>query len=497
MTKFRNLLRTPQAALFVLALAAYAYFYQAGGWNQNSRFDLTRSIVEDHSLIIDRIHRNTGDEAKRDNHFYCDKAPGVSLFAVPVWEVVYHAAGAPKSPTPRLLAIGAWSSTVIVVGIPSAIAVAMLFSLLLRLGLTSRRAAGVAVVWCIGTLAWPYATLMYGHQLIAALLMIAFAMLAEVAPGQASWRRLIGVGALLGTAVVVEYPAALIVAVLAVYALRAANWRRVLIGLALGGLLPALLLGAYHAAAFGSPMTLPYTFSTQKHRHLGWFMGLGKPEPFVIWSILGSSYRGLFYSSPELLLMFPGAVRWWRRGETSLVIACVAIALLFLWLNASLVDWQGGWAMGPRYLIPAIPFMVLLAAGMLLPTNVASTWKLKLGWLLGVVAVIGSAFAMLVGTAVKPEVPSAIMKPFQEYLLPHFYDGQLGISTQSIDMITNPDNGPHQAWNLGNALGFEGLSSLVPLMVAFAVCFLWLMLSTRVQAAARSKPSTKSTRARR
>ena len=493
MTRLLKLLRTPQAALFVLALVAYAYFYQAGGWNQNSRFDLTRSIVEDHSLIIDRIHRNTGDEAKRDNHFYCDKAPGVSLFAVPVWEVLYKAAGSPSAPSPRLLAIGAWSSTVIVVGIPSAIAVAMLFSLLLRLGLSSRRAAVVAVIWCLGTLAWPYATLMYGHQLIAALLMIAFVLLAEVAPGQASWRRLIGVGALLGIAVVVEYPAALIVAVLAVYALRAAPLRRVLPALALGGLAPAILLGAYHAAAFGSPTTLPYTFSTQKHRHLGWFMGLGKPEPFVIWSILGSSYRGLFYSAPHLLLMFPGAVRWWRRGEKSLVIACVSIFFLFLWLNASLVDWQGGWAMGPRYLVPAIPFMVLLAAGMLLPTTIVSSWKLKLAWAIGIVAAGASAFAMLVGTAVKPEVPTAIAKPFQQYLLPHFYDGQLGISTQGIDMISNPDNAPHQAWNLGNALGFEGLSSLLPLLIAIGVCALWLWLTTRMRSSA---PST-STRTRR
>jgi hypothetical protein len=32
-------MRRPELALFALVLGAYAYFYQAGGWNQNSRFD--------------------------------------------------------------------------------------------------------------------------------------------------------------------------------------------------------------------------------------------------------------------------------------------------------------------------------------------------------------------------------------------------------------------------------------------------------------------------
>src|SRR5262245_56197948 len=36
----------PEVALFMLVLGAYGYFYQAGGWNQNSRFDLTRALVE-------------------------------------------------------------------------------------------------------------------------------------------------------------------------------------------------------------------------------------------------------------------------------------------------------------------------------------------------------------------------------------------------------------------------------------------------------------------
>ncbi len=79
------LLRDPRWALFVLVFGVYAYFYQGGGWNQNSRFDLTRAIVEQGTACIDAYEFNTGDKARVEGRYYCDKAPGVSFLAVPVY----------------------------------------------------------------------------------------------------------------------------------------------------------------------------------------------------------------------------------------------------------------------------------------------------------------------------------------------------------------------------------------------------------------------------
>src|ERR1700733_16049725 len=76
MTRLARLWRRPETALFALGFGVYGLFYQAGGWNQNSRFDLTRALVEDHSVFIDRFANNTGDTARAD-HFFCDKAPGI------------------------------------------------------------------------------------------------------------------------------------------------------------------------------------------------------------------------------------------------------------------------------------------------------------------------------------------------------------------------------------------------------------------------------------
>src|SRR4029077_17069722 len=59
------------------------YFYEGGGWNQNSRFDLLRAIVERHTLQIDAYHENTQDKAHFNGHYYSDKAPGLVFLALP------------------------------------------------------------------------------------------------------------------------------------------------------------------------------------------------------------------------------------------------------------------------------------------------------------------------------------------------------------------------------------------------------------------------------
>ena len=55
--------RGSRRLLFVLLFASYAYFYQAGGWNQNSRFDLIRAITNEHTHNIDPFKLSTGDKA--------------------------------------------------------------------------------------------------------------------------------------------------------------------------------------------------------------------------------------------------------------------------------------------------------------------------------------------------------------------------------------------------------------------------------------------------
>src|SRR5260370_11539675 len=69
--------------LGVVTFLSFIFFYEGGGWNQNSRFDLLRAIVEQHTLRIDDYHENTQDKAHFQGHYYSDKAPGLVFLAVP------------------------------------------------------------------------------------------------------------------------------------------------------------------------------------------------------------------------------------------------------------------------------------------------------------------------------------------------------------------------------------------------------------------------------
>src|SRR5437588_2781586 len=82
-TMFGHMWRQSALALFLLCFGTYAWFYQGGGWNQNSRFDLTRAIVERGTVRIDGYEQNTGDTSFSGGHYYCDKAPGVSFLCAP------------------------------------------------------------------------------------------------------------------------------------------------------------------------------------------------------------------------------------------------------------------------------------------------------------------------------------------------------------------------------------------------------------------------------
>ena len=54
-------------------------------FNTESHLYVTYSIVDHHTLNIDAYHRSLGDESYWHGHYYSDKAPGLSLLAVPVY----------------------------------------------------------------------------------------------------------------------------------------------------------------------------------------------------------------------------------------------------------------------------------------------------------------------------------------------------------------------------------------------------------------------------
>ena len=115
--------------LAIVLMASYAYFYEGGGWNQNTRFDLVRAIVERHTVQIDAYHDNTGDQAHAGGHYYADKAPGASLTAVPPVLIVRAVLGALHVDVASDRTIGALSyvATLAAAAVPATIAAVAVF----------------------------------------------------------------------------------------------------------------------------------------------------------------------------------------------------------------------------------------------------------------------------------------------------------------------------------------------------------------------------------
>jgi hypothetical protein len=157
-----------------------------------------------------------------------------------------------------------------------------------------------------------------------------------------------------------------------------------------------------------------------------------------------------------------------RRREA---IVALAVFVYFWLLQSGHATWHGGWALGPRHMIPAIPFLGL---GLLIALG---SWPRACA--LGGIVSIG---LMLAATAVGPEVPEDVANPYSERILPNFLAGKLSIGEQSFDEIlparldpSKPDFG--DAFLAGEALGLPGLLALLPTLAACAALWPWRLRS--------------------
>ena len=470
------------------SLFSFLYFYEGGGWNQNSRFDLLRAIVEEHTLRIDDYHENTQDKAHFQGHYYSDKAPGLVFLAVPVAMAARPAlrvAGVdPGSPRGELALSYAVSTCA--VALPTAMAVVCLFFLGLRFGGSIAGAAFGAATMGLGTPMWAYASLFWAHALGAACLIFAFAAALKIrdssgARADSLWALAAGLAA--GWATVTEYPAAPASAMLALLAVsqawprgKAARWR-VMAGVSLGTAVCLVVLLWYLHAAFGSFRPSysyydPNSFAFMQQR--GYF-GLTYPHPDRLLKLLFGCSRGLFFSSPVALAAPVGL--WWLWKEKlhrAAALTAAAITLYYFLFNASFYWWKAGLCFGPRYAGACIP---LLCVGM------AVTWRrARPGWrqvLIGLA--LCSVFLALVVISTSSQLSMQDNCPIAHSSWPAFWSGQMALNHDSMLTIGEAGSGGrYRAFNLGQLMGLQGLASLIPLIALWGVAgVLWWRMHRR------------------
>lgn len=512
--RIRRWLRRHRVELLLCTLlwTTYSYFYQATGDNEAARLDQLRAVVEDHTLKINRYWWNTADVIHyppENGSVYPNKAPGTTFLLAPGYAVVAAALspleglGVPEWLYWHLLI---YLLTIFTISFFCAFSGALMYRVLAQLtGDRTASVLAVIAVW-LGTLLFPFATLFFSHALTAALLVFAFYILfrlrqSDGTPNLARLARACAAGLFLSSSITSEYPAALAAGVMSLYAgwifwrwkisLRA---RLVFagvfgLGLAIGG----GLLVSYNCLAFGKPFYIPYEsyahsgtsfYSTYSRGWLGmhwsgvWHF-LEALDAIMFFPPIGLLYLKLegwwiYACNPVLWLSIPGLVFILRkrpsRPEGLLVLGMTIAYLLFLAsYGSSIYDWSGADYLGPRHLVPLLPFLAL-------PICFAGP---RMSWffypLLGL-----SIFYMLLGTAVEPRVPFPFESPARDLLLPDYLHGKLAQNAHHLF-----DSGDHlitrdsTAFNLAKLAGVPGRAQLLPLMVWWTLLGGALIRATR------------------
>lgn len=325
------------------------------GAQDTSRLALTESIVLRGKTDIDPYWKLTIDRAFANGHWYSDKAPAVSLLAVPVVEGIRVADAIFPHPHSSPVWTRAWSLWTIraLVGGIAFLGLTLLVGRTAE-GFVARAGAPAAVTFGLGTMAGSLGPTVFGHLQDALALFGAF-ILGTRARRPRDW---LWVGLAAGTGVLFEYPAGLAALVLVAYAAaRSGRWAA--LATVAGGVPAALVLGAYDWLSFGAPWRLSYrytsnVFTPDQKQNL---FGVGFPTGHGIWTLLLDGH-GLLLVSPVILAASAGLVPYWRRSRLEAATAA-AIVAIFLFSTAGYFLPNGGLSPGPRFAAAALPFLFL------------------------------------------------------------------------------------------------------------------------------------------
>lgn len=374
-TALRDRLRRRGGWLLLLWLgvalgSAFPYFEATRNANERPRLLQGMALVDEDSWAIDGPAArglDPGPDVARsavDGRLYPNKPPATSLVAAAAYRL---ARALPADDAPLTLRTYTWWARILGGLLPTVLLCAWLLRRFApRVGMAP--AAGAVLLYALGTPANAHAHLLYGHQLAAALLAVGTGLLIDATAARHPSRPRAALGGLLaGSAVAVEYGAvfaALPLGVLLLARLRRPGGAAVLLPGLLGALLPVALLGAYHHAVFGSPWSTGYHHVTNAEfaaKHGEGLLGLGLPRWEAFHTHVLSADGGLLWWAPPVVLALYGLVQLSLQPEPEpeRTEARVHLGLLLLYvLVVSSLSFDGGWRVGPRYLVVVLPSLV-------------------------------------------------------------------------------------------------------------------------------------------
>jgi hypothetical protein len=462
-------------------LLCFLYFLpRPGEAAQDSRLDTVLAIVNHGTPRVDQYRWNAlPDIIPYRGHYYAAKAPGQALVAVPVFaaykgvlSLAGDGADAEKIGVGRAFHrlyfqfyMSQFLASMYTVAIP-AVAFLLLFFWFLGYFSSSFRSR-LILTFALGlaTDYFSYAQLFYPHVSTAALLFGSFMLLymagrgeegepprskLEKRPALCSFLA----GLCLGGALLFDHTAAVPGVAIGAYALIRVPWR--MWGPLALGVLPALLvIAGYNLIAYHNIAITGY--STRESGIGGSSVGSSGRTiyPAAFWGLTFSPYRGLFFMSPFLLLAVPGFVYWAKRGGREWLVALGASLLLFAFIS-TIYFWHGGAAVGPRYLVPVMPFIALPVIFVLDRVKAPS---LRIGIY---ILILASALNVWLQTIAAKGYPlQSVTNPLFDVAIPDIRHGNVALSLGSI--LLAPFTGIYSDWTV--------LPLLVMLLLWTWLCF--------------------------
>src|ERR1041385_60663 len=207
------------ALLALLVLPVFPHFLSP---NEFTRWAAAAAIVDDHTLAVNRFLPLLGEQfedlSQVGGRIYSNKAPGLAFVSLPAYAMARVFAGPPSPATMRItLTAMRWLGATL-----PAVLLAMIFAAAAaRFGASREQIATAVGALLFGTPLFAYGLLEFSHALTAFALFAACTLIDE---------RPVAAGALIGLAVVSEYPCLSAGAVLVAFAWRRA-WRVIAVGL--------------------------------------------------------------------------------------------------------------------------------------------------------------------------------------------------------------------------------------------------------------------------
>jgi len=333
-------------ALFLLAIYLLTYSGDVHSSDGLSMLSVTESLVkrgdyDTNQILWMGLQQGTFG---RGGELYSRKGIGTSLVALPLaW---------------LGLVIPFWGfvqTTLLLNVIVTALSGLLVFLYLQRLGYSREIGLVLALLFGLGTMAWPYSKYCFSEPLTGLALLATAYFLLRFKETQAT-RDLTLAGTSLGLAISTRLATAAIAPLflfpLLAYSLLDRVHYRPLIPFLAAFFIPlilwGLLIGGYNYLRFGNPLTTGYL--PQESFRTPLLTGLA--------GLLVSPGRGLFLYCPIFLLILPAFPTFLARhrieGAFSLSLVTVYILLYSKWFM-----WHGGFAWGPRFLVPILPFLAI------------------------------------------------------------------------------------------------------------------------------------------